>query len=63
MVQIDKNLVYKRKSHTASFTILMHNLSKDNLIVELKRKLTLISTIENTFRKVKLNDRLYEYFS
>lgn len=61
MVQIDKNLAYKRESHTASFTILMYNLSKDDLIVELKHKLALISTIKNTFRKVKLNDRLYEY--
>jgi len=61
MVQIDKNLTYKRESHTASFTILMYNLSKDDLIVELKHKLALISTIKNTFRKVKLNDRLHEY--
>lgn len=61
MVQIDKNLAYKRESHTASFTLLMYNLSKDELIVELKHKLALISTIKNTFRKVKLNDRLYEY--
>ena len=29
MVQIDKNLAYKRESHTASFTLLMYNLSKD----------------------------------
>lgn len=61
MVQIDKNLAYKRESHTASFTLLIYNLSKDDLIVELKHKLALISTIKNTFRKVKLNDRLYEY--
>lgn len=61
MVQIDKNLAYKRESHTASFTLLMYNLSKDDLIVEIKHKLALISTIKNTFRKVKLNDRLYEY--
>lgn len=61
MVQIDKNLAYKRESHTALFTLLMYNLSKDDLIVELKHKLALISTIKNTFRKVKLNDRLYEY--
>jgi hypothetical protein len=61
MVQIDKNLAYKRESHTASFTLLMYNLSKDDLIVELKHKLALISTIKNTFRKVKLNDKLYEF--
>ena len=61
MVQIDKNLAYKRESHTASFTLLMYNLSKDDLIIEIKHKLALISTIKNTFRKVKLNDRLYEY--
>lgn len=61
MVQIDKNLMYKRESHTASFTLLMWDLSKDELIMELKHKLALISTIKNTFKKSKLNDRLYEY--
>jgi hypothetical protein len=61
MVLIDKNLTYKRESNTASFTLLMYNLSKDDLIIELKHKLALISTIKNTFRKIKLNDRLYEY--
>jgi hypothetical protein len=63
MVQIDKNLAYKRESHTASFTILMWNFSKDELISELKHKLALISTIKNTFRKTKLNDRLYSYLT
>lgn len=61
MVIIDKDLAYKREFHTASFTLLMYNLSKDDLINELKHKLALISTIKNTFRKIKLNDRLYEY--
>lgn len=61
MVQIDKSLAWKRESHTASFTLLMWNLDKDTLIAELKHKLALISTIKNQFRKIKLNDRLYEY--
>jgi hypothetical protein len=61
MVLIDKSLAWKRESHTASFTLLMWNLDKDTLIAELKHKLALISTIKNQFRKIKLNDRLYEY--
>ncbi len=61
MVQIDKNLAYKRESQNAAFTLLMWELSKEELITELKHKLALISTIKNTFKKVKLNDRLYEY--
>lgn len=61
MVQIDKNLIHKRESNDASFTLLMYNLSKDDLIKELKHKLALISTIKNTYKKKKLNDRLYEY--
>lgn len=39
----------------------MWNLDKDTLMAELKHKLALISTIKNQFRKIKLNDRLYEY--
>jgi len=61
MVQIDKNLAYKRESQNASFTLLMWDFPKDELIKELKHKLALISTIKNTFKKVKLNDRLYGY--
>lgn len=61
MVQIDKSLAYLRESNNASFTLLMWNFSKDELVSELKHKLALISTIKNTFKKVKLNDRLYQY--
>lgn len=63
MVHIDKSLEYLRESQNASFTILMWNLSKDELILKLKHKLALISTIKNTFKKVKLNDRLYKYLT
>jgi hypothetical protein len=63
MVQIDKNLAWKRESQSSAFTILMWNLSKDNLILELKHRLALISTIKNTFKKVKLNDRLFEFLT
>jgi hypothetical protein len=61
MVCIDKNLAWKRESQDGAFTILMWNLSKDELISELKHKLALISNIKNTFKRAKLNDRLYEY--
>lgn len=42
-------------------TLLMLNLDKETLIIELKHKLALISTIKHQFIKIKLNDRLYEY--
>lgn len=61
MVQIDSSLLYKRESQNASFTLLMWDLSKEELIKELKHKLALISTIKNTFKKIKLNNRLHEY--
>lgn len=61
MVNIDKNLEYIRESQDGAFTILMCELSKDDLINELKHKLALISNIKNSFKRIKLNDRLYEY--
>lgn len=61
MVKIDKNLEWNRESLDGAFTILMYELDKDELIKELKHKLGLISKIKNTFKKVKLNDRLYEF--
>jgi len=61
MVNIDKNLKFKRESQDSAFTILMWDFTKEGLITELKNKLSLISNIKNTFKKVKLNDRLYEY--
>ena len=39
----------------------MYDTSKDDLINELKHKLALISNIKNSFKRIKLNDRLYEY--
>ena len=61
MVNIDKNLEYVRESQDSAFTLLMYELSKDDLINELKHKLALISNIKNSFKRIKLNDRLYEY--
>lgn len=61
MVNIDNNLKYKRESQDSAFTILMWEISRDELISELKHKLSLISNIKNSFKRVKLNDRLYEY--
>ena len=63
MVQIDKNLIWKRESNDGAFTILMYDTSKDELINELKHKLALISNIKNAFKRIKLNDRLYEYLA
>ena len=61
MINIDKSLQWIRESQNSAFTILMWDLSKDDLISELKHKLALISNIKNTFKRAKLNDRLYEY--
>lgn len=61
MVNIDKSLQWIRESQDSAFTILLWDISKDDLIIELKHKLALISNIKNTFKRAKLNDRLYEY--
>ena len=61
MVCINKELAWKRESQSSAFTILMWDFSKDELVGELKHKLALISNIKNTFKRAKLNDRLYEY--
>ena len=61
MVNIDKSLEFIRESQDSAFTILMLEISKDDLISELKHKLALLSNIKNTFKKIKLNDRLYEF--
>jgi hypothetical protein len=61
MVNIDKNLQWIRESQDSAFTILMWEISKDDLVNELKHRLALISNIKNTFKRAKLNDRLYEY--
>ena len=61
MVNIDKSLEWVRESQESAFTILMWEISKDDLINELKHKLALISNIKNTFKRIKLNDRLYEF--
>lgn len=61
MVNIDKNLQWVREAQDSAFTILMYDISKDDLINELKHKLAVISNIKNTFKRAKLNDRLYDY--
>jgi hypothetical protein len=63
MVNIDKSLEFVRESQDSAFTILMWEISKDDLVGELKHKLALISNIKNTFKKIKLNDRLYEFLT
>ena len=61
MVNIDKSLEWVRESLDSAFTIIIWDISKDELITELKHKLALISNIKNTFKRIKLNDRLYEF--
>ena len=61
MVNIDKSLQWIRESQDSAFTILLWDMSKDDLIIQIKHKLALISNIKNTFKRAKLNDRLYEY--
>lgn len=63
MVIIDKDLKNIRENQDSAFTILMWNISKDNLILELKHKLALISNIKNTHKRIKYNDRIYSFLS
>ena len=69
MVQIDKSLEYKRESHTASFTLLMWNLSKDDLIAELKHKLAkngtwilLIFIMADRYLNIGILNSLFSFF-
>ena len=51
MVNIDKSLQWIRESQDGAFTILMWEISKDDLISELKHKLALISNIKKNTNK------------
>lgn len=63
MVIIDKELGKIKETQDSAFTILMWDLSKDDLISELKHKLALISNIKNTHKRIKYNDRIYKYLA
>lgn len=57
---IDKNLSKTRDSHESLFTILVYETSKEDFISDLKKRLEKIKDIKNTFKKKKLNDRIYK---
>jgi hypothetical protein len=59
MVFINKNLSYKRDNHESLFTILLHNFTKEEFISDLKDKLNQIKSIKNSFKRIKLNDRIF----
>lgn len=59
MVIIDNKLSFIRDSGESLFTILIWNMTKDDLIIDLKGKLEKIKSISNSFKRKKLNDRIF----
>lgn len=60
MPTIDKNLAKIRDSHESLFTILTYETSREDFISDLKKRLDKIKDIKNTFKKKKLNDRIFK---
>ncbi len=60
MLNIDKSLANTRDSHESLFTILIYDVSKEEFLNDLKKRLDKIKSITNTFKRKKLNDRLFK---
>ena len=50
-----------RDNHESLFTILINNTSKEIFLKDLNERLKKIQEIKNSFKKKKLNDRLYKF--
>lgn len=60
MPTINKKFAYIRDGHESLFTILIYDTDKEKILNDLKKRLEKIKEIKNTFKKQKLNDRLYK---
>jgi hypothetical protein len=50
-----------RDNHESLFSIMIYNISKEIFLKDLNDKLKKIQEIKNSFKKKKLNDRLYKF--
>ena len=50
-----------RDNHESLFTIMIYNTSKEIFVKDLNDRLKKIQEIKNSFKKKKLNDRLYKF--
>lgn len=63
MPVIDKKYSFIRDGHESLFTILIYDTDKEKFYLDLKKRLEKIKDIKNTFKRQKLNDRLYKLIS
>ena len=61
--KFDDKLSFIRDSHESLFTILIYDTPKETFIADIKSKLEKIKDIKNTFKKNKLNNRLFKLLS
>ncbi len=60
MPSIDNSLSKLRDNNESLFTILIYDTSKEEFISDLKKRLDKIKDISNTFKRKKLNDRVFK---
>ncbi len=59
MPELSSNLKFIRDNHESLFTILLYDKSKEEFLSDLKRRLEKVKDIKNTFKRKKLNDRIF----
>ena len=57
--QIPAELYQAEDRYESLFTILMWGLSRENVVEKLFRQLKLVQNVKNSFKRKKINDRLY----
>lgn len=60
MPTIDNNLSKIRDNNESLFTILIYDTTSEEFISDLKKRLDKVKDISNTFKRKKLNDRIYK---
>ncbi len=60
MVNFNSGLKFKRDNNESLFTILIYDTDKEKFMSDLKKRLEKIKDIKNSYKRQKLNDRIYK---